>query len=78
MYDGPMETVEHIRVNIWCMLDGTVGFRHKTTEMHFLSIQLKQKRGGYGVGNKMWEVLYLLFMILHYFCRFFQNPNSCL
>ena len=21
MYDGPMETVEYIWVNIWCMLD---------------------------------------------------------
>ena len=27
----------------------------------------KQKRGGYGVGNKMWEVLYLFFTILQYF-----------
>ena len=24
----------------------------------------KQKRGGYWAGNKMWEVLYLFFMIL--------------
>ena len=40
MYDGPMETVEHMWVNIWCMLDWTVGFCHKTAEIHFLSIQL--------------------------------------
>ena len=40
MYDGPMETVEHMRVNIWCMRDWTVRFCHKTAEIHFLSIQL--------------------------------------
>ena len=40
MYNGPMETVEHIRVNIWCIPDWTIGFRHKTAEMHFLSIQM--------------------------------------
>ena len=38
----------------------------------------QQKRGGYGVGNKMCKVLYLFLMILLYFCRFFQNSNSCL
>ena len=40
MYDGTMETVEHMWLNIWCMLDWTVGFCHKTTEVYFLSIQL--------------------------------------
>ena len=38
----------------------------------------KQKRGGYGVKNKLWEVLYLFFMILQYFSRFFENSHSCL
>ena len=40
MYVGPMETVEHMLVNIWCMLNWTAGFGHKTAEMYFLSIQL--------------------------------------
>ena len=26
MYDGPMETVEYIWVNIWCILDCIIGF----------------------------------------------------
>ena len=38
MYDGPMETVEYMWVSIWCMLDWTVGFCHKTSEMHFLIV----------------------------------------
>ena len=37
MYDGSMETVEYIWVNIWCMINWT---RHKTAEIHFLYIQL--------------------------------------
>ena len=40
MYDDPMETVEHMWVGMWCMLDWTVGFCHKTAEMHVLRIQL--------------------------------------
>ena len=36
--DGPMETVEYMRVNIWCMLDWIIGFCHKTGEIHFLDI----------------------------------------
>ena len=40
MYDGPKETVEYMWVNFWYMLDWIVGFCHKTTEIHFLSIQL--------------------------------------
>ena len=35
MYHSPMENVEYIWVNIWCMLDWIVGFRHKTEEIHF-------------------------------------------
>ena len=31
-----------------------------------------------GWETKMWEVLYLFFMILQYFRNFFQNSNSCL
>ena len=40
MYDDPMETVEYMWVNIWCMLDWTIGFCHKTAEIHFLDMQL--------------------------------------
>ena len=40
MYGSPMETVEHMWVYIWYMLDWTVGFCRKTAEMHFLSIHL--------------------------------------
>ena len=40
MYDGPMESVEYIYMNIWCMLDWIAGFCHKTVEIHFLGIQL--------------------------------------
>ena len=36
--DGPMETVEYMWVNIWCMLDWIIGFCHKTAEIHFLGI----------------------------------------
>ena len=37
MCDGPIETVECIWVNIWCML---IGFGHKTAEIHSFCIQL--------------------------------------
>ena len=36
--DGPMETVEYMWVNIWCMLDWIIGFCLKTAEIHFLGI----------------------------------------
>ena len=36
--NGPMETVEHMWVNIWFMLDLIIGFCHKTAEIHFLGI----------------------------------------
>ena len=32
MYDDPMETIEYMWVNIWCMQDWIVGFCHKTAE----------------------------------------------
>ena len=35
MNDGAMETVEHMEVDIWCMLDGIIGLCHKTAEIHF-------------------------------------------
>ena len=35
MNDGAMETVEHMSVDIWYMLDGVIGLCHKTTEIHF-------------------------------------------
>ena len=38
-YDGPVETVEYMLVNIWCMLDWIVGFCYKTAEIYFLGIQ---------------------------------------
>ena len=43
--DGPMETacyVEYIWVEIRCMLDWSIGFGHKTAELHFfrMSAQL--------------------------------------
>ena len=38
MNDGPMETVEYMWINIWCMLDWITGFCHKTAEIHFLRI----------------------------------------
>ena len=38
--DRPMETVEYIWMNIWCMLDWIAGFCHKIAEMHFLGIKL--------------------------------------
>ena len=40
MYDGHMETVEHMCMSIKCMLDCIIGFYHKTAEMHFLGIKL--------------------------------------
>ena len=40
MYDDPMETVEYIWVNIWCMLHLVVGLGHKIAEIHFFGIQL--------------------------------------
>ena len=39
MYDGPMETVEYIWVNIWCMLDWIIGFCHTVDHS---SIQLAE------------------------------------
>ena len=36
--DGPMETVECMWVNIWCMLHWIIGFCLKTAEIHFLGI----------------------------------------
>ena len=36
--DGLMETVEYIRMNIWCMLDWIVAFCNKIAEIHFLGI----------------------------------------
>ena len=38
--DGPMEAVEYIWMNTWCMLNWIVGFCHKIAEIHFLGIQL--------------------------------------
>ena len=40
MHDGPMENVEYMLVNIWCMLNWINGFCHETAEIHFLRIQL--------------------------------------
>ena len=40
MYDSPIETVEYIWINTWCMLDWIVGFCHKTAEIHFFGKQL--------------------------------------
>ena len=40
MYNGPMETVECMWVNIWCMLDWIIGFGHKTAEIHFLGMSV--------------------------------------
>ena len=31
--DGPMETVEYMWVNIWCIPDWIIGFYHKTAEI---------------------------------------------
>ena len=36
--DGPMETVEYMLVNIWCMLDWIIGFCYKIAEIYFLGI----------------------------------------
>ena len=41
MYNGPMETVECMWVNIWCMLDWIIGFGHKTAEIHFLGMSVQ-------------------------------------
>ena len=38
MKDGAMETVEHMRVDIWCMLDWIIGLCCKTAEMHFYEL----------------------------------------
>ena len=38
IHDIPMETVEYMWVNIWCMLDWIDGFCHKTTKMCFLDV----------------------------------------
>ena len=40
MYDGHMEAVEYMWVNIWCMLVWIFGFCHKTAETHRLEIKL--------------------------------------
>ena len=40
MYDGHMETAEHMWISIRCMLDWIIRFYHKTPEIHFLGIQL--------------------------------------
>ena len=37
MYDGPMETVEYMLVNIRSMLDWIVGFCHKTQKKNSLA-----------------------------------------
>ena len=34
MNDGAVENVEHMWVDIWCLLDWIIGLCHKTTEMH--------------------------------------------
>ena len=36
--DGPMETLEYMWVNSWCILDWIIEFCHKTAEIHFLGI----------------------------------------
>ena len=36
--DVPMETVEYMWVNIWCVLYWIIGLCHETAEMHFLGI----------------------------------------
>ena len=36
--DRPVETVEYIWVNIWCMLDWIIGLCHKAAELHCLGI----------------------------------------
>ena len=38
MYDGPVETVEYMWMNIPCMLDWIIGFGQKTAEIHFLGM----------------------------------------
>ena len=38
MYDGQLENVEYMWVNIWCMIDYIIGFHHKTARIHFLAI----------------------------------------
>ena len=35
MNEYPVETVEYMWVDIWCMLDWIIGLCHKTAEMHF-------------------------------------------
>ena len=40
MYDGPMQTVKHMRVNMWCMLDWIVGICHKPAEVQVLGKHL--------------------------------------
>ena len=35
MCDGPMETVEHMGLNIWCTLDWINVFCHKSAEIIF-------------------------------------------
>ena len=36
--DGPMESVEYMWVNIWCMLNWIIGLCHKATKIHFFGI----------------------------------------
>ena len=36
MYDGPVESAKYIWVNIWPMLDWTVGFCHRTAEIYLI------------------------------------------
>ena len=38
MYDGSVETVEYMWMNIPCMLDWIIGFGQKTAEIHFLGM----------------------------------------
>ena len=42
--------------------DNAVKFKLKLSKK--MEEKTKQKRGGYGVGNKVWVVLYLFFVIL--------------
>ena len=38
MNDGAVETVEYMRVDIWCMLDWIIGLCCKTAEKHFYEL----------------------------------------
>ena len=44
MNDGPMETVESLWVDIWCMLDWVAGLCHKTTEMIFFRTPVRTQK----------------------------------